>query len=198
MSNFGYAGEILKVDLVDGSTTKLPTADYADRFLGGKGFAAKIYWDIVPPQAKAFDPENCLICTSGPAAGFPRFASSRWLACGRTAAGEREAFSYGNLGGSWGNRLKFAGYDGMVVQGKADKPVYIFVHDDKVEIRDATHLWGKTSFETIDSLKAELGNKVSVLTIGQAAENLVVFATLFADEGASGSGGTSPSVPRWV
>jgi aldehyde:ferredoxin oxidoreductase len=190
MPNFGYAGEIIKVDLSDGSTAKLPTADYADRFLGGKGFAAKIFWDIVPPQAKAFDPENCLICTSGPTAGFPRFASSRWLACGRTAAGEREAFSYGNLGGSWGNRLKFAGYDGMVVQGKADKPVYIFVHDDTVEIRDATHLWGKTSFEAIDSLKAELGNKVSVLTIGQAAENLVVFATLFADEGASGSGGT--------
>jgi aldehyde:ferredoxin oxidoreductase len=190
MSNFGYAGEILKVDLSDGSTTNLLTADYADRFLGGKGVAAKIYWDIVPPQAKAFDPENCLICTSGPAAGFPRFASSRWLTCGRTAAGEREAFSYGNLGGSWGNRLKFAGYDGMVVQGKADKPVYIFVHDDAVDIRDAAHLWGKTAFEATDSLKAELGDKVSVLTIGQAAENLVVFATLFADEGASGSGGT--------
>jgi aldehyde:ferredoxin oxidoreductase len=190
MAEFGYAGEILKVDLSNQSTSKLATADYAERFLGGKGIAAKIYWDIVPPWAKAFDSENCLICASGPIAGFTRFASSRWLTCGRTAAGEREAFSYGNLGGSWGNRLKYAGYDGIAVQGKADKPVYIFVHDGTVEIRDASHLWGKTAFEALDSLKAELGKAVSVLTIGQAAENLVVFATLFADEGASGSGGT--------
>jgi aldehyde:ferredoxin oxidoreductase len=190
MSDFGYAGEILKVNLSDGSTTKLPTADYADRFLGGKGIAAKIYWDMVPPQAKAFDPENCLVCASGPIAGFSRFASSRCMVCGKTGAGEREAFSYGNLGGSWGNRLKYAGYDGIAVQGKADKPAYIFIHDDSAEIRDASHLWGKTAFESIDSLKSELGSKVSVLTIGQAAENLVAFATLLADEGASGSGGT--------
>ena len=190
MPNFGYAGEILKVDLYDSKTTRLPTDHYADRFLGGKGFAARIYWETVPPQARAFDPGNCLICASGPIAGFTRFASGRWLACGKTTAGESEAFSYGNLGGSWGNRLKFAGYDAIAIQGKAEKPVYIFVHDAAVEIRDATHLWGKTAFEATDTLKAELGNTVSVLTIGQAAENLVVFATLFADEGASGSGGT--------
>jgi aldehyde:ferredoxin oxidoreductase len=186
----GYAGEILKVDLPGGNTTRLSTADYADRFLGGKGIAARLYWDMAPPQVEAFDPDNCFICTSGPLAGFTGFASSRWLACGKTAAGDREAFSYGNLGGSWGNRLKYAGYDGIVVQGKADKPVYIYIHDGAVEIRDASHLWGKTSFETIDSLKAELGKAVSVLTIGQAAENLIVFANVFADEGASGSGGT--------
>ncbi len=189
MTEFGYAGEILKVDLSDGKITRLPTADYADRFPGGKGIAAKLYWDMVPPQAKAFDPANCLICTSGPVAGFTGFASSRWLACGKSAAGNPEAFCYGNLGGSWGNRLKYAGYDGIVVQGKAEKPVYLFVHDGTVEIRDASHLRGKSAFEASDSLKAELGKAVSVLTIGQAAENLVVFATLLADEGASGSGG---------
>ena len=189
MAGFGYAGEILKVDLTRQKTTKLATADYADRFLGGKGIAAKLYWDSVPPQAKAFDPENCLICASGPLAGFTRFASSRWLVCGKSATAEPEAFSYGNLGGSWGNRLKYAGYDGIVVQGKADKPVYLLVHDDIVEIKNASHLWGKSAFEASDILKAELGETVSILTIGQAAENLVVFATLLADEGASGSGG---------
>jgi aldehyde:ferredoxin oxidoreductase len=189
MAEFGYAGEILKVNLSDGKINKLPTADYADRFLGGKGVAAKIYWDMVPPETKAFDPENCLIFTSGPVAGFTGFASSRWLACGKSATANPEAFSYGNLGGSWGNRLKYAGYDGLVIQGKPDKPVYLFLHDDTVEIRDASHLWGKSTFEASDILKAELGKAVSVLTIGQAAENLVVFATLLAEEGASGSGG---------
>ena len=189
MARYGYAGEILKVDLSTHNTTKLATSDYADRFLGGKGIAAKLYWDMVPPRAGAFDPENCLILASGPAAGFTGFASSRWLACGKTATGDPEAFSYGNLGGSWGNRLKYAGYDALVVQGQADKPVYLFVHDGIVEIKDASHLWGKTAFEASDSLKEELGKAVSVLTIGQAAENRVVFATLLADQGASGSGG---------
>ena len=189
MAKYGYAGEILKVDLSTHNTTKLATSDYADRFLGGKGIAAKLYWDMVPPRARAFDPENCLILANGPAAGFTRFTSSRWLACGKTATGDPEAFSYGNLGGSWGNRLKYAGYDALVVQGQADKPVYLFVHDGIVEIKDASHLWGKTAFEASDSLKEELGKAVSVLTIGQAAENRVVFATLLADQGASGSGG---------
>jgi aldehyde:ferredoxin oxidoreductase len=189
MADFGYAGEILNVDLSRQHTSRLATADYTDRFLGGKGVAAKLYWDMVPSQTRAFDPENCLICVSGPVAGFTGFASSRWLACGKSAAGDPEAFSYANLGGSWGNRLKYAGYDGIVLQGKADKPVYLFLHDNTLEIRDATHLWGKSAFEASYSLKAELGKAVSVLTIGQAAENLVVFATLLADEGASGSAG---------
>jgi len=189
MAKHGYAGKILVIDLSGHGVSKLETADYADRFIGGRGVAAKLYWDFVSPQTKAFDPGNCLICASGPLAGFTGFASSRWLACGKSAAGMPESFSYGNLGGSWGNRLKYAGYDGLVIQGKADKPVYLFIHDGKVETRDASHLWGKTTFETIDSIKAELGKGVSVLTIGQAAQNLVVFATLMADEGASGSGG---------
>jgi aldehyde:ferredoxin oxidoreductase len=70
MSAYGYAGKVLVVNLSDGKVTRLPTAGYADRFLGGKGLAAKLYWDMVPAQTRAFDPENCLICTSGPLAGF--------------------------------------------------------------------------------------------------------------------------------
>ena len=189
MAEFGYAGEILKVDLSDRKTTKLSTADYAERFMGGRGLATKLYWDMVPAETKASDPDNCLLCVTGPVAGFTGLAGFRWQACGKSAAGEPEAFSYANLGGSWGGRLKFAGYDGLAVQGKSDKPVYLFIHDDTVEIRDASNLWGKTTFEVIDSLKAELGKKVSVLTIGPAAENLVTFSTLFADQGASGSAG---------
>jgi len=189
VAEFGYAGEILKVDLSDGNTTKLSTADYADRFLGGRGIAAKLYWDMVPPETKAFDPENCLICTSGPVAGFSGLAGCRWQICGKSPAGEPEAFSYANLGGKWGSALKYAGYDGLVVQGKSEKPVYLFIHDDTVEIRNASLLWGESSFNVSDSLSAELGQGVSVLTIGPAAENLVPFATMLADEGASGSGG---------
>ncbi len=189
MAEFGYAGEILKVDLSNREITRLPSSDYADRFLGGRGMAAKLYWDMVPSQAKALDPENCLICSSGPLAGFPGFAGFRWNLCGKSLAGDREAFSYANLGGRWGAWLKYAGYDGLVVQGKAVKPVYLFINNEIVEIRDASHLWGKSTFEVHDSLKAELGKEVSIMAIGTAAENMVSFATVLADEGASGSAG---------
>ncbi len=189
MAGNGYAGEILKVDLSAGTTGKLRTSDYAEKFLGGKGIAVRLYWEMVPPQTRAFDPENIFVCVNGPVAGFPGFAGNRWLACGKTAAGEPEAFSWGNLGGAWGARLKYAGFDGLVVQGKSEKPVYLFVHNGEVQTRNASHLWGKNAFETSDVLKAELGPEVSVETIGQAGERLVVFSNVITDEGASGSGG---------
>ena len=190
MTGKGYAGQILIVDLSSRKVERLDTSSYTDKFLGGKGLAVRLYWELVPPRAGAFSPENAFICVNGPLAGFTGFASSRWLACGKTAAGDPESFSWGNLGGSWGNKLKSAGYDGIVVLGKADKPVYLYLHDDKVDIRDASRLQGKNAFHAIDELKAELGKDVSVLTTGQAGENKVVFANVIADQGASGSGGT--------
>lgn len=189
MAEFGYAGKILTVDLSNRKISSLPSADYTDRFLGGRGIAAKLYWDLVPPKTKALDPDNCLICVTGPVAGFTRLAGCRWQVCAKSPAMDPEAFSYANLGDRWGSWLKYAGYDGLVVRGKADKPVYLFVNSDTVEIRDAASLWGKTTFETADSLKAKLGKTVSVLTIGPAAENRVRFATLLTDDGSSGAGG---------
>ena len=189
MALFGYTGKILRADLSTGTTTTLATADYAGRFIGGRGLAAKLFWDMVPPQAKTFDPDNCLIYTTGPVAGFPGFAGSRWQVCGKSFSGNTEAFSYGNLGGKWGVALKYAGYDALAVQGQAEKPVYLFVENGAVHLKDAGHLWGKTTFDTIDVLKTQHGRGISVLTIGPAAENRVSFATIFAEEGASGSGG---------
>ncbi len=189
MAEFGYAGEILKVDLSDGNIIRLPTADYADRFVGGRGIAARLYWEMVPPEAGAFDPENCLIYITGPVTGFNRLAGCRWQVCGKAPVMEPEAFSYANLGERWGSYLKYAGYDGLVVQGKADKPVYIHIRDGAIEIRDASPLWGKSAFEVSDTLKGELGKEVSVLTISPAAENLVSFATMLTDDGASGASG---------
>jgi len=189
MPEFGYAGQILKVDLSSGKSSKQPSSDYTDKYIGGHGVAARLYWEMAPPEAKATDPENCLIAASGPVAGFPGFAGSRWKLCGKTPLGDPESFSYCNLGESWGSILKFAGYDALAVQGKADKPVYIYIHDDKAEIRDASHLRGQSTFDASDNLKAELGKGVSVLTIGPAGENLVPFSIVLAEGNASGSGG---------
>jgi aldehyde:ferredoxin oxidoreductase len=189
MPQYGYAGNILKVDLSDGSVKKQPSADYTEKYIGGHGIAARLYWEMVPPQAKAADPENCIIAASGPVAGFTGFAGSRWKICGKTPLGDPESFSYCNLGERWGAILKYAGYDAIAVRGKADRPAYIYIHDDKVEIRDASHLRGKSTFDASDALKAELGDGVSILTIGPAGENLIPFSIVLAEGDASGSGG---------
>ena len=189
MTEFGYAGKILKLDLSTGDTCTFDTADYSNRFLGGRGIAAKIYWDQVPPETRAFDEGNCLICMTGPLAGFAGFAGCRWQICGKSPLMDPESFSYANLGGSWGAWLKYSGYDGLIVTGKAERPVYAFIHDGKAEIRDAAHLWGKTTMETLGLLKEETGKGSRALTMGPAAENLVSFATVMASGNASGSSG---------
>jgi aldehyde:ferredoxin oxidoreductase len=188
MTIFGYAGKILRIDLSSGSTSEVSTLDYV-RFLGGRGLAAKIYWDEVSPKINAFDADNRLIFATGPLAGLPVLGSSRWTVCGKSPAQTPGQFCYGNLGGRWGAELKFAGYDAIVVQGKSEKPVYLFLHDDTAELRDASALWGKGSIETREALKGELGSSVKVVAIGPAGENMAIMANLLADNDASGSGG---------
>ena len=189
MSNFGYSGAILKVDLTQRKTATSPTSDYADRFIGGRGMAAKLYWDLVPPHTRAFDPENCFICATGPLAGFKRLAGSRWQICGKSAAMDPQKFSYANVGGSFGAWLKFAGYDALAVQGSSDVPVYLSIQNGITEIKDASHLAGKTTYEKHGILQKELGKHVRILATGPAGENLVSLATVLASQDASGSGG---------
>jgi len=167
----------------------MPTVDYADRFLGGRGIAAKIYWDEVPPEVKAFDPENLLIFATGPLAGFKGVSGSRWQICGKSSLTTPEYFNYSNLGGNWGAQLKLAGYDALVIQGKSEKPVYILIQDETVEIRDASTLWGKSTVGTREMLKEQLGNSANVVATGPAGENMVTFASVLADKDASGSSG---------
>jgi aldehyde:ferredoxin oxidoreductase len=189
MSNsHGYTGRILRVDLSSEHISAVPTSDYAT-FLGGRGIAAKIHWDEVPPHVGPLDPENRLTFLTGPLVGFAGFASSRWQVCGKSPATVPGHFCYSNLGGTWGVTLKFAGYDGIIVQGRSDRPVYLLVEQDRVQLRDARHLWGKGAIDTRERLKSELRESVSVVACGQAGENLVVMATLLADKDSSGSSG---------
>ena len=135
---YGYAGKILRVNLSSGDIEMVPSKDYAERFLGGRGVALKIYWDEVSPQTDALDPENRLIFITGPVGGVPGFAGSRWQVCGKSPS--LNQFSYANIGGAWGAQLKFAGYDGVVLQGKADSLLYLVIDNEKVELKSAKHL----------------------------------------------------------
>jgi len=183
----GYAGEILRVDLSTGAIHRIPTHLYSDLFLGGRGVAAKIYWDEVPPQVDAFHPENRLIFSTGPVSAATNFLGSRWQVCGKSPIHDR--FSYCNLGGSWGASLKLAGCDALVVSGKARRPVYICVDQGEVAVRDASHLMGKGAIACREQMKAELGGAFKVVAIGPAGENRVTFSVLMADGDASGSSG---------
>ena len=189
METYGYAGKILRVDLSSGSTSYTPTMDYAEKFVGGRGIAAKIYWDEVPPEVNAFDSENRIIFATGPLGGLPALSGSRWQICGKSPSSTPQQFCYGNLGGRWGAELKFAGYDAIVVKGKSEKPVFIFLHDDIVELKDASSLWGRGAIETREILKGELGGNTRVVAIGPAGENMAIMSTILADNDASGSGG---------
>jgi aldehyde:ferredoxin oxidoreductase len=189
MTGFGYAGKVLMVDLTTGTVGERPTSDYAARFLGGRGLAAAIHWDETPASARAFDPANCLVFATGPLMGFTRLAGCRWEVGGTAPGMDRDRFSYANFGGSWGAWLKYAGYDALAVTGRAGRPVYLLIENDRAEIRDAAFLWGRTTTETQEALKAELGKGARVLDIGPAAENLVTFANISAEDNASGTGG---------
>lgn len=186
-NQYGYAGQILRVNLSTGDVGTELNGNHVDRFLGGRGVALKIYWDEVLPQIDAFDPENCLIFMTGPLCGVPGFAGSRWQVCGKSPI--LNQFSYANLGGAWGVKLKFAGYDGLVFKGKADSLVYLSINNETVELRDASHLKGKGAIETREILKSELGNSFCVVATGAAGENMVTYATLLADSDSSGSSG---------
>jgi aldehyde:ferredoxin oxidoreductase len=183
----GYAGNILRVDLSTGCVESVPTARYSDLFLGGRGIAAKIYWDEVPPGTDPFDPENRLIFVTGPVTATTGFCGSRWQVCGKSPL--HNHFSYCNLGGDWGARLKMAGYDALVVHGKAERPVYLWIRPDEVELRPADHLAGKGAIACREELNRQLGNTARVVAIGPAGENRVRFSNLLADRDASGSSG---------
>lgn len=186
--NYGYAGKILRVDLSSGKMSAIPSGDYSEQYLGGRGIAARIYWDEVKPSVGALDPENRLIVMTGPLAGFPSIGGSRWQVCAKSTFVPREHCGYSNLGGSWGARLKFAGFDGLVVEGRAERPVYILLEDGEARIEGASFLWGSGNFETQERLKEKFKNS-EVFSIGQAGENLVNISCMLADKDSCGSGG---------
>lgn len=189
MEAFGYAGRILRVDLSSKRVEALPTSDYADRFLGGRGIATRLYWDHVPPGAGALAPENALVLATGPLAGVPVIGGSRLFVCGKSPATSPEHFTYCNMGGDWAVRLKSAGCDAVLVQGRAGMPVYLLIHDGQAELRDATALWGQGAIRAREMLAAELGGDVSVVAVGPGGENQATMACLIASGDASGGAG---------
>jgi len=188
-SIYGWCGKILKIDLSESRISELKTMDYADRFLGGRGIATRIYWEEVGPSVSAFDPENHLIFMTGPLGATGAQGASRFEVVGKSPMLMPEGFCYGNLGGFFGPFLKKAGCDGVVISGRSAKPVYLWIHDGEAHILDGSLLWGKGVYEVRDILKKSHGKNVRFVTTGVAGENMCRSANLMTDNEGSATGG---------
>ena len=187
---YGYKGTILRVDLTEGTVQKEPLSeDMARRFLGGRGLADKLIWDYIIEKdiQTGFDPlspDNIFVDAVGPLTGIAPQGGKGQIQFISPSSG---LLGGGGVGGFSNVELKRAGYDALVITGKASEPVYLYINDDDVSIRPAQDLWGRDVFETHLALTEELG-EVHTIVIGPAGENLVQISTLMFD-GYKSSGG---------
>jgi len=177
----GFTGKLLRIDLGRKKTSnEEPKVEPLKKLIGGLGYAVKILYDEVESRVEPFNPENRIIFTAGPLIGcWP--GGTKWTICSRSPL--TNLWGESNASGSWGNELKRAGFDGIIVYGKAEEPVYLWVYNGVVEIKSAKHLWGLDTIETCDAIKSEIGDqKARVTAIGPAGEKLVRFASSVSDE----------------
>ena len=189
MKPHGYGGKILRVDLAEGKLCEEPTEKYVKDWVGGRGVNAWILFNELPVEAKPLDPENILTIGAGTLVGtLSPF-------CNRVSVDTKNAFTGGvgsaNCGGFFGAEMKYAGYDNLVFTGKSPNPVYLWLNDGTSELRDASHLWGKSTWDTERTIRqTKKDNGVRVLGIGPAGEKLVRSACIISDraKAAGGSG----------
>lgn len=188
MDYYGYAGSILYVDLSSGEIKKelLDLKDARD-FIGGFGINHKLAYELVTPHTDPLSSQNPIIIGAGPLTGTLSPGASRVAATTRFPLTRAIASASGSM--AFAAMLKWAGYDHVVITGRANHPVYLKIADDDVEVCDASNYWGKDIHETTDDLKSKYG-RCSIIAIGQAGEKLVKFSLSFVDKAASlGSGG---------
>lgn len=179
---YGWVGNIVKVNLSDGQVTVEPTEPYVDDYLGGRGLGVRLIYDAWRPGSDPLGPDNPLIFNTGPLSGTALAGSGRVDVTAVSPMSRLRAKS--NFGAYWGPELKYAGFDHLVIEGQADRPVYLYITDGHVEIRDAGEIWGKDTFETQKMIQSELGDpEIKVVCIGPAGEKLVRYACLITETG---------------
>ncbi|MFQ6074251.1 MAG: aldehyde ferredoxin oxidoreductase family protein [Candidatus Bathyarchaeia archaeon] len=177
---FGYAGSVLFINLSERKVKRRKLgARRARSFLGGKGLGVSFLYEVTPSRIDPFSPENVLIIAAGPFVGTSVPTGCRFVAV--TKSPLTGLYLDTNCGGHFGPSLRFAGYDALVVTGRAEKPCFLYVEDGEAELLDATHLWGRTTHETEEIIHREVNGDASVVSIGPAAEKLVRFACLTSD-----------------
>jgi aldehyde:ferredoxin oxidoreductase len=182
----GWTGKILRVDLTRKKAVAQEfDANFAQKWLGGRGFAVKILWDELKPGTDAFSPENKLILATGPLTGASLPSSSKLVVAAKSPL--TGGYGDGNVG-TWACvNMRRSGYDAVVFEGKAEAPTVVKIEDDKTEFLNGEEYWGRTGvFETEKDLKKKYGNITGVISIGKAGENKVRFANIISQEGRGG------------
>lgn len=175
---YGYMGKILMVDLTAGRLEDMPlSAEYARQYLGGSGLAARYLYDLLDVHTEPLSPANPLIFMTGPLVGTRAPSCGRFEVCARSPL--TGFWGEGNAGGFWGPALRFAGYDGIIIQGAAERAVYLLVRDGRAELRDAAHLWGMDTYAVQRAIQQEVGDhSLKVAAIGVAGEKLSPMAVI--------------------
>lgn len=178
MMRYAETGYNLEIDLSRGSVERVETDPrLTELHLGGLGTNAKILWDRVPPEIEPFSPDNLLIFSAGLLGGTPAPGANRTIVA--TISPQTQLMAYSMMGGFFAPELKYAGYDKVIIRGKSPNLVYLWINNDQVEIRDASHLQGKGAVETQELIRQELNEpKAHIAAIGLAGENRVFFASI--------------------
>jgi benzoyl-CoA reductase subunit BamB len=186
---YAETGYNLEIDLSRGNIERVATdPEDTERYLGGLGTNAKIMWDRVPPEIEAFSPDNLLIFAAGLLCGTPATGCNRTIVT--TLSPQTNLLAFSMMGGFWAPELKYAGYDKVIFKGKSSNLVYLWINNDKVELRDASHLQGKGAIETAQIIRQELNEpKAQVAAIGLAGENRVYFASIEQGRSSASRGG---------
>jgi benzoyl-CoA reductase subunit BamB len=186
---YAETGFNLEVDLTRGNIERVATdPELTELYLGGLGTNAKILWDRVPPEVEPFSPENLLIFGTGLLVGTPAIGCNRTVVS--TISPQTGLMAFSMMGGFWAPELKYAGYDKLIIRGQSPELIYLWIHDDKVEIRDASHLEGKGSLEAAEMIRQELDDpKIQIASIGLAGENRVWFASIEQGRSSASRGG---------
>ena len=188
---YAETGFNLEIDLSRGNIERVETdPKLTELHLGGLGTNAKILWDRVPPETEPFSPDNLLIFSAGLLCGTPATGATRTIVS--SFSPQTLLIAYSMMGGFFATELKYAGYDKVIIRGKAPSPnlVYLWIHNDKVEIRDASHLQGKGAIETAEIIRQELKEpNTQVAAIGLAGENRVYFASIEHGKSSASRGG---------
>jgi len=197
----GYMGKVLKIDLSTQEVSEYPWSDEERRlYIGGKTMAAKILGDHLKSDTQAFSEENLLVVSTGPLTGTGAPSTSRFNVS--TLSPQTKIITSSNCGGNFGYYLKKAGFDAVVIGGKSKEPVWIDIHNDKINFHSASDLWGMYTTKTQEALEEKLKEhygraiKNGKIVIGPAGENLVSYASIFSNERAAGRGGTG-AVMGW-
>jgi benzoyl-CoA reductase subunit BamB len=186
---YAETGYNLEIDLTRGNIERVETdPNDSALYLGGLGTSAKLLWDRVPPEVEPFSPDNLLIFAAGLLCGTPATGCNRTIVS--TISPQTELMAFSMMGGFLAPELKYAGYDKIILRGKSPDLVYLWIKDDKVEIRDAAHLKGKGAIETATRIRQELKEpKAQVAAIGLAGENRVYFASIEQGRSSASRGG---------